>query len=135
MKRFASIALFAVSVLATPLLASAAGDKPDATISLSGKTIAVGVGYSDAKGTLQYDGKSYPVALEGLSVVSVVASTFTATGEVYHLAKVEDQNGNYAAASAGAVLAGGATVTTLKNQNGVVINLRSRSRPGTKSAL
>ena len=125
MKRFASIALVIASILAAPMPVSAAGDTPDATISLSGTAVALGVGYSQAKGTLQYHGKSYPVGLEGLSVLSAGVSSFTATGDVYNLAKLEDLNGNYVAASAGATLAGGGTVTTMENQNGVVIRLRS----------
>jgi hypothetical protein len=127
MKRFASIVLLAASVFAAPLLASAA-DTPDATISLAGRTVAAGVGVSHAKGTLQYRGQSYPVDLQGLSVVAVGASAFTATGDVYHLTKPSDLNGNYVAASAGAALADGGTATTLKNENGVLIRLRSTDK-------
>ena len=48
------------------------------------------------------------------------------TGEIYHLAKVEDFNGTYGAASAGATLASkGEAATTTKNANGVVIRLHS----------
>ena len=125
MKRFASIALVAMSIVVAPMAASAAGDTPDATISLSGKSAAVGIGFAEGHGTLQYNGKSYPVKLEGLSIISVGASSFTATGDVYHLSKLDDLNGNYVVASAGATLAGGGSATAMKNQNGVVIQLRS----------
>lgn len=52
MNRFASIAFVAASLFAAPLIASAADETPDATIRLSGKSVAVGVGYSHATGTL-----------------------------------------------------------------------------------
>ena len=78
MNRFASIALVAASVFAAPLIASAADETPDATIRLSGKSVAVGVGYSHATGTLQYRGRSYPVDLDGFSVLSAGATSFTA---------------------------------------------------------
>ena len=128
MKRYASITLFALSVFSAPLVASAADDTPDATISLSGKTVAVGVSYSQASGTLQYRGQSYPVELKGLSAAGIGGSTFTATGSVYHLAKLDDINGDYVAASAGATVNDGANETTMKNSNGVVVRLRSTSK-------
>jgi len=128
MNRFASIALVALSVFAAPLLVCAAGDRPDATISLSGRTVAVGVGFSHANGTLQYGGKSYPVELDGIGAVSAGASDFSATGDVYHLAKLDDLKGSYSALSAGATLGDGETDTTLQNQNGVVIRLRSENK-------
>lgn len=49
----------------------------------------------------------------------------TATGEVFNLKQVQDINGNYTAATAGATLAGGGTETTMKNQNGVVIKMHA----------
>jgi len=128
MKRFASITLFALAAIAAPLIVSAADDKPDATISLSGKTVAVGVGFSQASGTLQYRGKSYPVELQGLGAVGIGGSTFTATGDVYHLTKLDDINGDYVAGSAGATVNDGGTETTMKNPNGVVIRLQSTNK-------
>jgi len=126
MKRLASIALIAVSTFAAPLLVSAASDAPpDATIRLSGDTVAVGVGYTHADGTLEYLGKSYPIALDGVSVLAAGASSFTATGQVYNLKKLDDINGHYAVADAGATVAGGGSVAAMKNTNGVVIKLRS----------
>jgi len=125
MKRLLSSVLVAATLVTAPLLATAADSRPDATIDISGNTVAVGVGYSKAHGTLHFDGKSYPVQLEGLSVGSVGAATITASGDVYHLAKLADFDGNYTAVSAGATLGGGGAATTMQNQNGVVIELRS----------
>jgi hypothetical protein len=68
------------------------------------------------------------VELKGMSVASVAAGSVTASRDVYHLAKLEDFDGNYTAVSAGAALAGGGAATTMENQNGVIIKLRSTTQ-------
>jgi hypothetical protein len=123
-----------ISVLATVaalgflLTAARAEDTPDATLKLSGGSVAVGIGYSWGGGTLTYKGKTYPVEVKGLSVGDVGATKVEASGSVYHLAKLSDFDGNYTAAAAGATVAGGASAATMKNQNGVLINLVSTSQ-------
>ncbi len=53
-------------------LARAAEEKTaDATLRLSGGSVAAGVGVSWASGTLTYKGKDYPVNVKGLSVGDV----------------------------------------------------------------
>jgi len=124
MNRTLAAVLVSVSLACAAPFAAAA-EKPDATIEVSGDTVAVGVGFTEAKGTLHYRGKSYPVALKGVSAGQVGVSNFTAVGEVYHLARVHDLDGNYTSVSAGAALAGGGTGSAMQNQKGVVINLRA----------
>ena len=51
-----------------------------------------------------------------------------ASGHVYSLHKLEDFNGNYTAASAGATLGGGGSASTMQNQSGVKINLVSTTQ-------
>ena len=114
-------------------LADAKG-KPSATLKLSGKSVAAGVGISWGKGTLTYHGKQHAFGVDGLSVADVGVSAIDANGSVYHLNKLEDFDGIYTAASAGAAVGGGAGVATMKNANGVVINLRATSR-GVKFKL
>ena len=92
-----------------------------------GKTVAVGVGFTEAKGILHYQGHAYPVQMQGVSLAQAGASTIEATGEVYNLNRVQDVSGNYAAASAGAAMVDGHSETTMKNQNGVVIKLHART--------
>ena len=127
MNRIISASLVALSIFCAPLTASAA-EPPDATIEFTGGTVAAGVGYSWAKGTLHYEGKSYPVDLKGLSVASVGAGSIKASGDVYHLAKLEDFDGNYTAVSAGAPVAGGGAATAMENQNGVLIKVHSTTQ-------
>lgn len=52
----------------------------------------------------------------------------TATGDVFNLKKLADFNGNYTAGAAGATIGGGVGVTAMKNQNGVVIELKSTTQ-------
>ena len=104
------IGLVAVGSLVSLLvgLALAQAKKPDATLTLSEGTVAVGIGFSWGKGTLDYKGKKYPVKVEGLSVGEVGVNRATAVGNVYTLTKLADFDGNYVAAGAGATIGGGA---------------------------
>jgi len=101
---------------------------PDATVKITGKSVAAGVGVSWAKGTLTYQGKQHAFSIDGLSVGDVGVSSITATGSVYNLKNLEDFSGNYTAASTGAAVAGGGGVATMKNQNGVKMNLKATTR-------
>ena len=90
--------------------------------------MAVGIGYSWGKGTLDYQGKKHPVKVEGLSVGEVGVTRATGAGSVYDLKKLADFDGNYVAGGAEATVGGGAGVTGMKNQNGVVIELKSTTQ-------
>jgi hypothetical protein len=125
MNRILLPVIVSVSIASAPLLVAAADTKPDATMEISGKTVAAGVGYTQGSGTLHYGDRSLPLLLEGLSAGSVGAASITASGDVYHLARLEDLDGNYTAISAGAALGGGGAATAMQNQKGVVIELHS----------
>jgi hypothetical protein len=102
--------------------------KPDATLHLSTGSVAVGIGFTWGNGVLTYQGKEYPFSIEGLSVVDVGISKAEANGTVYNLKKLEDFNGSYTGVTAGATVAGGAGATSVRNQNGVVIDLVGTSQ-------
>jgi hypothetical protein len=120
--------LATIAMLGFVVSIARAEDKPDATLKLSGGSVAVGIGYSWAGGTLTYKGKTYEVEVKGLSVGDVGVSKAEASGDVYHLAKLADFDGNYAAAAGGATVAGGASASIMKNQNGVEIRLVSTTQ-------
>jgi hypothetical protein len=109
-------------------VAVAQDKKPDATLKLSEGSVAAGIGFSWGKGTLTYQGKTHAVKVQGLSVGEVGITKAEATGEVFNLKKLEDFNGNYTAAGAGGTVGGGAGITAMKNQNGVVIELKSTTQ-------
>jgi hypothetical protein len=94
----------------------------EGTITFSGGAVAVGIGFQWGNGTLTYQGQQYPLKMNGLSILDVGVSSVTGRGTVHNLYKVTDFSGNYVAATAGATLAGGGSVTTLRNQHGVVID-------------
>ena len=74
------------------------------------------------------NGKTYPVKVEGLAVGEVGITRASATGEVFDLKKLADFGGNYVAGGAEGTVGGGAGITTMKNQNGVVIELKSTTQ-------
>lgn len=115
-------------------LPASAQEAPSATIELSGGAVAAGIGYSWGSGTLVFQGKKYPLKVSGLSIVNVGASEYTATGVVLHLTQVADIGGNYVAGEAGATLAGGGSLMSMKNDRGVVINMTT-TRTGLQLTL
>jgi hypothetical protein len=102
--------------------------KPSGKVSLESTSIAAGVGVSWGDGKLNFKGKDYPFSIEGLSLVDWGISKASATGEVYNLTDPSKFAGNYVAAEAGLTLAGGMGGMVLRNQNDVVLHLRSVSR-------
>jgi hypothetical protein len=126
--------ILAAAILGVTLSLAQAGDKPDATIKLSGGSVAAGVGLSWGSGTLHYKGKSYPIKVTGLSVGDVGVTKIEASGRVFDLKKLDDFDGNYTAVAAGATVAGGAAALAMKNQNGVTVKLLSTTQ-GVKFAL
>ena len=125
MKRTILAALMAASLVSLPMIGLAAAEQPSATIELNGGTVGVGVGVDWAKGTLHYEGQDIPVSVKGLSIANVGAGKISASGNVYHLRDVKDFAGNYSAVSAGAALAGGGGVSAMRNDKGVVMQLKS----------
>jgi len=120
--------------LVVGMSAISAQEATNGKVSLESKSVAVGVGVSWGDGILEYQGKKYPFTVQGLSVVDLGVSKVSARGDVKSLKKVEDFAGTYVAAGAGGALAGGAAVATLKNQNGVEMNLTATTQ-GVKLTL
>jgi len=127
MKRF--LGILTIAALSMSLASARAEDKkPDATLKLSGGSVAAGVGVSWGSGTLTYKGKSHRIDVKGLSVGDVGVSKLSASGKVYNLKSLHDFDGNYTGVGAGAAAAGGADVTTMRNQNGVTVDLVSTTQ-------
>jgi hypothetical protein len=133
MRRMSMLMMVAALGLALSV-AQAEEEKPDATLKLSGGSVAAGLGVSWGGGTLTYKGKDYPISVTGISVGDVGVTKLEASGSVYNLKKLDDFDGNYTAAAAGATLAGGASAVAMKNQNGVKVNLVATTQ-GVKIVL
>ncbi len=130
MKRLAMFTVITMTLVLCLSGLAVAQDKktPDATLTMSEGQFAFGIGFSWGKGVLTYQGKEYPFKVDGLSVVDIGISKATSSGKVYNLKKLDDFNGNYTAATAEGTLAGGAGAVTMKNQNGVVIDLAATTQ-------
>jgi hypothetical protein len=102
-------------------------EKPDARLTLKGTSAAIGVGTTWGSGTLTYKGRAHPVRIRGLDIGAVGGATINAAGEVYHLTKLSDFDGTYAAVGAAAAAGPGAGHSLMRNQKGVVIDLASES--------
>ncbi|HME24607.1 MAG TPA: hypothetical protein VKI44_25290 [Acetobacteraceae bacterium] len=120
------LAATALLFVAAPVLAQSTA--PDATLTLSGGSLAAGAGYTWGNGVLQYDDKSYTFTVNGLSVADIGASHIEGVGDVYNLRNSADFAGNYVAAGAGATVAGGGSVAALENEHGVIIHFRSTTQ-------
>ncbi len=123
MKRLVMLSVLVMAVFVVFSGLAVAKDAPDATIELSEGQVGIGIGYSWGEGILTIKGKAHPVKVSGLSVIDVGITKASAKGSVYNLKKLEDFNGIYTSATAEGTVGGGAGATTMKNQNGVVINL------------
>jgi len=108
--------------------------KPSAKVSIESKSIAAGIGVTWGEGKLSFKGKDYPFSVDGLSVVDIGISKASAVGDVYNLTDVAKFSGTYVAAEAGFTLAGGMGGMVLRNQDGVVMHVRSTSK-GAKLQL
>ena len=104
---------------------AAKGPKPSGKVSVESTSIAAGIGVSWGDGKLRFKGKEYPFSIEGLTLVDVGISKASAVGDVYDLKDVSQFEGTYVAGEAGFALAGGMGGMSLRNQNGVVMHLRS----------
>ena len=134
MRQLALVFMVAATLALPFSTAQAKAKAPDATLQLREGSVAAGIGFSWGGGTLTYRGKRYPVKVDGLSVGSVGISRATASGSVFNLNSLNDFNGTYTAVGAGAAVAGGGSVATMQNQNGVRINLRATTQ-GVKFTL
>lgn len=128
------VALFILVVAVATTVGAAQGPKPSGKVSIESTSIAAGIGVSWGDGILNFKGKQIHFSVDGLSLVDFGISKASAVGDVYNLTDVSKFAGNYVAAEAGFALAGGMGGMVLRNQNGVVIHLRSVSR-GAKLQL
>ncbi len=120
------IALFLVLALATTAV-PAQSPEPSGKVSIDSTSIAAGIGVSWGDGILNFKGKQIRFSVDGLTLVDFGITKASAVGEVYNLTDPSKFEGNYVAGEAGFTLAGGMGGIAMRNQNGVVMILRSAS--------
>ena len=121
----AGIALLVLGVMVSTTAIEAKGPKPVGKVSIQSTSIAAGIGVSWGDGQLNFKGHKYLFSIDGLTLVDVGISKASAVGDVYDLKDISQFEGTYVAGEAGFALAGGMGGMSLRNQNGVVMHVRS----------
>ncbi len=92
---------------------------------------ALMIGGGAGSGVLTYRGRNYPFNVSGFSLgVSAGASANWLEGTASGISAVSDFAGSYTAVGAGGTMVGGAGAVNLRNEKGVVLNLK-----GAKAGL
>ena len=122
--------LFVLALNVATLLAmsapGAAQDAPSGKVEITAITIAAGFGATWGDGTLTLqDGSTHKFSVEYIKMVAAGVSTVQAEGNVFNLKRVRDLEGNYVVGEAGLAVGAGLSGLTMKNENGVVINLKA----------
>lgn len=99
-----------------------------ATITITARSAAVGVGYSWGKGELHYKGHTYEFSVNGVSVAAVGYAKVVGHGRVYGMKRLTDFTGTYVAATGEATLVKGIGGQFLQNANGVQIRIDNVTR-------
>jgi hypothetical protein len=119
----------ALVLVASTLALAADPKKPDGTVSIDETQFAVIVGGSVGGGKLTYKGKVHEFKISGLSAgANVGVSKMSAAGEVYDLKDLAKFPGTYTKLDVSATAGGGVGALHLKNENGVVMKLTSRTQ-------
>ena len=119
------------SNMAKPGPQSVAGMSPDGTVRM---TEIMAAGAEGGKGTLTFQGRSYPFKLVGGVTGGGGAANTQASGEVYSLRNISDFKGLYTQSSGGPGLAmSGASDLWLRNAAGVVLHLKGTQEGVTLS--
>lgn len=120
--------LLAASLLMSGLALAADVKKPVGKVSIEEQQFGLIIGGSMGSGTLSFHGKKHAFKLKGLSVgLNVGVSKMSAAGEVYDLKKISQFPGTYTKLDASVALGGGVGGLQLKNENGVIMTLHSRT--------
>ena len=128
MAKFRTVSTLTLLVLGGIIATTAVeakGPKPSGKVAIESTSIAAGIGVSWGDGTLRFHGKEHQFSIDGLTLVDVGISKASAVGDVYDLKDVSQFEGTYVAGEAGFALAGGMGGMSLRNQNGVIMHLRS----------
>jgi len=121
--------VLAASLLAAGSVLAADAKQPVGKVSIEEEQIGFILGGTRGSGILDFEGKEYPFKLKGVSAgLNAGVSKMSASGEVYDMEKVSQFPGTYTKLDASVAVGGGMGGLRLKNENGVVMTLHSRTR-------
>lgn len=120
--------LFAASVFLPLNVSSAPAQVPDGTVKITTRSVSPGIGLSWGDGVLTYKGQDYPFTFQAKGLFRDVDPGITAaemSGQVFNLNRVAVFNGTYHKVEPETSDLAGGSRATMKNLNGVVVNLAS----------
>ena len=120
--------LFATTILLLSNIPSVLAQVPDGTLKITSRMVAPGIGLSWGEGVLSYKGRDYPFTFKATGLFRDVDAGIAAaelSGQVFDLKRPEDLGGNYQKVETQPSESGSANRATMKNQNGVTVNLVS----------
>ncbi|PYJ71941.1 MAG: hypothetical protein DME76_00235 [Verrucomicrobia bacterium] len=120
--------LFAGSVLLLSNVSPALAQEPDGTVKITRRFVSEGVGMSWGDGVLTYKGQDYSFTFQANGLfrdVDIGIAAAELSGQVFELKNLDDFSGNYQKVEGKNTESGSGSSATMKNQNGVVVNLVS----------
>jgi hypothetical protein len=117
-----------------PMAEEPVGAFPPAFVSLASTTVALGVGVSWGEGNLSYEGINHAFSVRGLKLLDIGVSVTEGFGDVRNLEKLSDFEGTYVAVEAAGAAGIGRSASSMRNEHGVEISLRSELK-GVELAL
>jgi hypothetical protein len=120
----------AVLLLSLPSLSYAATGLVHIRTASAGFIVGVGGG----SGVLHFRGRNYPLSVGGIGIGTIGAARADMVGRAYNLRTAADIVGTYTAVGSGIAVGGGVKSARLRNQNGVVLELRGR-QAGLEASL
>lgn len=128
-KMTSAVLLTAAMAMGSLALAADAAKKPSGKVTIDETQFGFILGGSAGGGKLTFKGKKYPFKIGGLSVgANVGVSRMSAVGEVYDLKNISKFPGTYTKLDASVALGGGVGGLQMKNENGVIMRLESRTQ-------
>jgi len=83
---------------------------------------------------LHFRGRNYPLSVGGIGIGTIGAPSEDMVGRAYNLRTAAGIVGTYTAVGSGIAVGGGVKSARLRNQNGVVLELRGR-QAGLEASL
>lgn len=109
---------------------------PSGTLTFEVKSLKLLAGASWGKGVLEYQGKTYPLKVAAVTAGGVGYRSIKGTGEVYDLSNINDFEGIYQGAGAGATVGTkGGGITVLENMKRVVLRTKITDSKGAQLSL
>ena len=122
-----AIMLSTAAMLASGMLAWA-GEEPSATVQIKETEVGLILGGDWGHGTLNYKGERHMFHMSGVKLGGAGVTVAHVTGDVYHMQSLEDFPGMYFKAEAGITGVEGVGGQWIKNDKGVSIHLKSKTK-------